>query len=35
VVDQKPNPGTKRPAGTAIDLVVGDPGDPAIVALCP
>jgi serine/threonine-protein kinase len=32
VVDQQPNPGTKQPAGTAIDLVVADP---ATVTTCP
>jgi serine/threonine-protein kinase len=35
VLDQKPNPGTKHPAGTAIELVLGDPADPATVAACP
>ncbi|MBA2719033.1 MAG: PASTA domain-containing protein [Chloroflexi bacterium] len=32
VIDQSPNPGQKRPSGTAIDLVVTDP---ASLATCP
>jgi len=32
VIDQKPNPGTKKPVGTSIDLVAADP---TTVTSCP
>ena len=35
VIDQAPNPGVKRQAGTAINLVAADPADPATGAACP
>ena len=35
VVDQDPSPGQRVPAGSPIDLTVGDPADPATSLVCP